>query len=342
MRKQLWIVSLAIALAACGGGDALSPAAATVSGARIPASELRETVDRCKKTDQFKQLAEQQGGPGKLARQFEQGFLAQLIRVEVVKAEAQERELEVSKKQIDDRVNQIRGQFPSEKEFQKAVKEQCLTFEQLEEIIEGQLLEQKLQTEVTAEVAPSEQEMRAYYQQNVGQFSTTEAQHILVDKQSLAARLSRQLKSASNKKVEPLFARLAKQYSKDKSNADRAGNLGVAGPGQFVPPFEEAMNSLDEGEVSGPVKTEFGYHVIRVINRDTKSFEEARPEIINQVSGSEQERVWQEFLQKTYKASDINVNPRYGKLDIETQRVVDEGAGDFPSTEDSPSPAESP
>ena len=62
------------------------------------------------------------------------------------------------------------------------------------------------------------------------------------------------------------FAQLAKKHSEDGS-APNGGNLGWMSPGELVPEFEQAMNQLNVGEVSDPVKTEFGWHLIQVIER---------------------------------------------------------------------------
>jgi peptidyl-prolyl cis-trans isomerase SurA len=63
------------------------------------------------------------------------------------------------------------------------------------------------------------------------------------------------------------FEELAKQYSLDALSAIKGGDLGWVGPGKLVPPFEAAMNKLKPGEISQPVKSNFGYHLIQVLAR---------------------------------------------------------------------------
>lgn len=78
------------------------------------------------------------------------------------------------------------------------------------------------------------------------------------------------------------FAALAKQYSKDPGSAEKGGDLGWASKGMFVGPFEEALFSMQKGELRGPIKTQFGYHILRLDDSEggqTKSFEEARAEL---------------------------------------------------------------
>jgi peptidyl-prolyl cis-trans isomerase C len=82
------------------------------------------------------------------------------------------------------------------------------------------------------------------------------ASHILVEKQSQALRVLEELKGGGN------FKELAKEHSTCPS-AKRGGDLGFFGRGQMVKEFEKAAYALDVGEVSGPVRTQFGYHVIK-------------------------------------------------------------------------------
>ena len=81
--------------------------------------------------------------------------------------------------------------------------------------------------------------------------------HILVEKQSEALAVLERLKNGES------FANLAKELSIDKGSGKRGGDLGYFGRGVMVKPFEEAAFKLEKGRTSEPVKTEFGYHIIR-------------------------------------------------------------------------------
>lgn len=85
------------------------------------------------------------------------------------------------------------------------------------------------------------------------------AAHILVDDQAKAFELLARIKSGEN------FEAIAKQYSKCPSKA-KGGDLGFFGKGQMVKKFEDAAFKGKKGEVVGPVKTEFGYHLIKIID----------------------------------------------------------------------------
>jgi peptidyl-prolyl cis-trans isomerase C len=81
--------------------------------------------------------------------------------------------------------------------------------------------------------------------------------HILVKKQSEAIAILERLKNGES------FANLAKQLSIDKASGKKGGDLGVFGRGMMVKPFEDTAFKLEKGQISEPVKTEFGYHIIK-------------------------------------------------------------------------------
>ena len=84
--------------------------------------------------------------------------------------------------------------------------------------------------------------------------------HILVQKQSEALALRDRLKKGES------FAKLAQDLSIDKGSGKRGGDLGYFGRGMMVKPFEDAAFKLEKGQISEPIKTEFGYHIIKRVD----------------------------------------------------------------------------
>ncbi|MEA2447839.1 MAG: foldase protein PrsA, partial [Actinomycetota bacterium] len=240
--------------------------------------------------------------------------------------------------EVADRIGQIQDDFPSESAFQEALKEQGLDQDQLERLVRDSLLEEELRSQVTAEAEPSEQELEDYYDAHTDDYAQTRAQHILVDNKNLAEQIAIQARTAPKKKADSVFAKLAKDFSTDKSNAKNGGDLGFFSTGELVPPFEQAAAALDIGEVSDPVKTEFGWHVIRITDRKVSTFDEVRDRIAQELSATTEDRVWTEWLSAAYRSADVKVNPRYGELDTESGQVVDATVDDIPGAESSSSP----
>ena len=146
--------------------------------------------------------------------------------------------------------------------------------------------------QVRQQVTVPQNELEAFYKQNAAQYSTPEqlaASHILFklegkDDAAVRKQADEVLKRA---KAGEDFAALAKQYSEDESNNTSGGSLGEFGRGTMVPEFEQAAFALKAGEISNePVKTSFGYHIIKVEKNQpatTRPLEQVRGEIEEQL-----------------------------------------------------------
>jgi peptidyl-prolyl cis-trans isomerase D len=169
--------------------------------------------------------------------------------------------------------------------------------------------ELRLET-IAAQMTPSEQDLRKLYDQDKARFVQSErrrGRHILIqsaDAKSDAEALKKAEAALADVRGGKDFAEVAKAVSQDAGTAPQGGDLGFAERGQFVGPFEEALFSMQPGEIRGPVKTQFGYHVIRLEEVEagkTKSFDEARVDLAAQARsdmaadefGSRQERLQQ-------------------------------------------------
>ena len=157
----------------------------------------------------------------------------------------------------------------------------------LPETVDLQYLE-LTRAQAESKVDVSEQALKDYYEQVKERFESPErrkGRHILITAtdglddaaaQKKAQELTDKAKSGAD------FAQLAKENSKDPGSAQQGGDLGWAQKGMFVGPFEDALFSMQPGEIRGPVKTQFGYHVLKLENVEAghqQSFEEARAEV---------------------------------------------------------------
>ena len=329
-----------IALVFGGCGNLLEPAAAVVHGTKITIDEIQQATDEFEQSPQYKRLA-QQGDADAITREFEQSYLSSLIRRAVLEPEAEELGVEVTDAEVQDQLDAIASEFPSQSAFEEALKEEGLTLDQLTQLVEDRALEEKLRAEVTRDVGPSEAELRAHYEDNIEDFQETAAQHILVGKRTLATDIARQLQDASKNEVEGLFKRLAAAHSTDNSTKDSAGDLGYFTPGDFVPEFQDGADALEIGEVSDPVRSEFGWHVIRVTDRQKIPFEAARDQIAVEIGGTTEEDAWQAWVRAAYEGADVEVNPRYGEFNLATQAIEDVSPRTVPGGEVTP-PAPTP
>lgn len=331
--RKLAVAALAaLALSSC---NLVEPAAAMVNGKKIPVEEVQKAVDEFKASPEFARLGSQ-GDADAITREFEQSYLATLIRREVLTPEAEARGVEVTDEEVSEQLEEIQSEFASPSAFEEALKEQGLTLAQLEQLIADRQLEQKLRESVNEDLAPEDAEIQAYYEENIEDFQETEAQHILVKKEALARDIADQLQDAPRSQMRSLFARLAKQHSTDKTNKADGGKLGFFAPGQFVPEFQEGADAVEVGEISEPVKTEFGFHVIWVTDREPVDIDEVRGQIVAEISGVDEETAWQGWVKQAYLDAEVEVNPRYGEFNLETQQIEDASPRTVPGAEETP------
>jgi foldase protein PrsA len=340
--KKLVVLTALGALILGGCAELFDPAAAVVGTDKITVDEVNEGLEQFVETQEYERLAAQ-GDSDAIKREFEQAFLSQEIRKAIMAPEAERREIEVGEDEVNERIDEIQNDFPSQGAFEEALREQGITPEQLEELVFQSVLEEKLRAEVTEESGPTEEDLETFYDENIDEFTETRAQHILVDEQALAAEIAQQLQAAPEGRLDGLFAQLARRYSTDDSNANNGGDLGFfSRRSGFADRFVATAEDLAIGQVSDPVQTQFGYHVIRVTDRRVPPFERVSEQIAEQLGADTEEEVWQEWLRSAYARADIRVNSRYGELDLETQQVVDPSAETIPGAEEpAPSPTAS-
>lgn len=157
------------------------------------------------------------------------------------------------------------------------------------------LLKDYAVNKIISKVEATEEEASKYYAENKDSFNKPEsvtASHILVDNEDKANEIIEELNNGLS------FEEAAKNYSSCPSK-DAGGNLGEFSKGQMVPEFEEAAFSMEEGRISQPVKSQFGYHIIKVTNKSTEgtsTFEDVKDQIIKQVSLMKQQSLYMEKI----------------------------------------------
>jgi len=157
------------------------------------------------------------------------------------------------------------------------------------ESVHLQFAELRLETLAAQQQQLSDADLRAAYEKEKSRLEVPEkrhARHILITGKDDAAALAQAQQVLAQAKAGKDFGALAKQYSQDPGSAQNGGDLGWAERSAFVKPFADALFAMKAGEITGPVKTQFGYHIIRLDEIQAskgKSFEEARPELEAQV-----------------------------------------------------------
>lgn len=177
----------------------------------------------------------------------------------------------------------------------------------------------------------TEQDIQARYQERVKALSGNEqrrAAHILIkvdNKTKDAAALAKIKDIEKRVRAGEDFSKLAKEFSQDEGSVASGGDLGFTGRGQFVPEFDKAMFAMKAGEVSAPVKSEYGYHLIKLLEVRTEaapSLASLRAELEQEAREAKAEDLYQERIEKlnevTYEAADLKGPSAQFKLPIRT------------------------
>jgi peptidyl-prolyl cis-trans isomerase C len=170
------------------------------------------------------------------------------------------------------------------------------------------LVVQRLMKEYQKPPVISDEEAKKYYDDNTGLFSATQikASHILVKDEDAARKLHAELKADKSK-----FADKAKELSIDKTSGAKGGDLGKFGQGRMVPEFERAAFALKAGEMSEPVKTQYGWHVILVNEREEgerKPFDQVKEQIKTTLRNKQLQDNVQAKFESLKKAANVQID----------------------------------
>ena len=273
-----------------GMAEALDPTdqtvAVVVNGEDITKGQIAEEVARLSR--QFggmspEQMGEMQGALGGQATD-------NLISRRLVEQRIKEEGITVSPEEVDERMAEVMANFGSEEELSERLAMMGVTVDMVKHEMETGLAVEKLLARHIPQAEVTDADTRAYYDDNPGQFTQPErvgASHILVktedtdteavkqEARSEAERLLGELKGGAD------FAQLAAEHSDCPSSAN-GGDVGLFGRGQMVKPFEDAAFAMGIGEISDVVETQFGYHIIKVTEREEEqmvAFDEVEEDI---------------------------------------------------------------
>jgi parvulin-like peptidyl-prolyl isomerase len=332
VKKLLFLPVALVALAVLGGAcGPVSSYAATVNGERLSQQSLTDELEAIRDNKDYAQAVEQalaQGGEklaGSGKNTFDAGFVAQVLTrqifLELVAQELKDRKIEVKPADLDKARKDQEQQFEQQFEGKKV-------WEAFPESYRDTLVLRSAQVNVLQEAlskAPDEAAIKAYYDEHVKEFEATCTRHILAsfpgDRRSDPSPPPPDVDAATKAKAQGWkdridkgedFAAMAKAESGDTGSGARGGDLGCEGG--FVQEFTDAVNGLQPGQTSGPVMTQFGYHIIQVVSRKQKTLEEAKPQIEQTLSQESQNAV-QGFLEEAVEKANVKINPKYGKFD---------------------------
>jgi parvulin-like peptidyl-prolyl isomerase len=285
---------------------------AVVDGDKISKAQLDEAFD---KAVQMTGIKAADLTPDQKLEGYRQ-ILDELITEKLVNKAAAG--ITVPQADVDAQIAKIKAQFPSEEDFSKQLTQVGQTPEQLSETIKKMLQQQRwLESQLAGKTEVTEDEAKKFYEENKTEFSqpeTVKASHILfrVNKEDSEEVVNQKLKAAQGaearaKKGED-FTALAKELSEEPGAKESGGDLGFFPKDRMVPEFAEVAFTEKVGEVSDPVRTQFGWHVIKVTDKKpagTLPYDEVKSQLLTYLKAKKQEEAAQEVLKSLRDSAKI-------------------------------------
>lgn len=234
-------------------------------------------------------------------------LLESMINEKLLLQEANRRNIKVPSQDVEAHINMLKERYGEA--FTNALVQQGLTEDEYRKELAEQMIVNKLREEVTKDISVTEEEAMAYYDQHKDEFAQPEmvrVRHILVKTEEEAKKVMERVKKRGED-----FEKVAKEVSIDEGSKDKGGDLGYFSRGRMVKPFEDAAFSLKKkGEIKGPVKTQFGYHIIQLVDRKEPhkmEFSEVKDRILNDLKNEKEQKKMDDLVNELRSKANIKV-----------------------------------
>ncbi len=255
---------------------------------------------------------------------LEVNIIDSLLVVKILEQYAAKNSITVDQGEIDEQMNAIVASYPSESDFESDLKVKDIDRGFLEYELKSQILRTKIYTDATASIITTEELTKEYYDENMETLfvipSRVRVSHILsmfpwVEDSSLEE--NDQAKENTKEKIEFVeeklengaeFGDMAREYSDDTVTGGDGGDLGFITEGQMVEEFENTAFLLEVGEVSGIIETQFGYHILKVFDREegrVQGYDEVKDDLSVYLSELKKTEKWEEFIMELIDNAEI-------------------------------------
>lgn len=292
-------IALAGSLVACSGAN--KDAAAKVGGVEIPMADYYKSyaarVNQLTSMYGEDVLKNKEDGKKSTDELLREQAITDLTTTEALKQDAEKSKITVSDEEVNKKLDEIKAQLGGEEAFNKFLKENGLPKEYVAENMKNQMLVGKYTQEKLKELEPTEEEVKKQYEDNKDSYYKAKASHILVDDLKEANVLRKKILKGED------FAKLARENSKDTGSAQNGGSLGEFTSGQMVEAFDKEIAKMKVGDISEPITTQFGYHIIKLEDKKPLEFDAVKDQIKAQL----QQEKFKEYIDKVKKDAKIKI-----------------------------------
>jgi hypothetical protein len=321
------VLLVALVVSACGANR---PEVARVGERDVDDADLRQAVALQQALADLQGApcgGEPTGGESESAACNRVALSGELLWLAVV-GYADANDIKAAEDEVDGAISQLEAQFGADM-LQQALDANEVTRDDLF-TLGTRILTIRAVRAAIAEERIGAEELRSQYEERALEFTTIEADHILVKTEAEAKSVFRRVRDAT----EAQFMGLARKVSTEPGAEDSGGKLGTAPATQYVTEFAEATVALEPGEVSQPVQTQFGWHVIYLVDKEVTPFAEAKAGLLEPLA----DREFQGWLTDRAEELGVEVDPKYGRFDPDTFSITPVRSTDPEGEPASPAP----
>ncbi|TDL76693.1 foldase [Rhodococcus qingshengii] len=237
-----------------------------------------------------------------MVKQYGAATVEQLIADKIVASEAKKQKITISDEELNKEVDKLKESYGGEEGFEQVLASNNTTVDVLKEDLKNYLTMRKL---IEPQIKITDEELKTYFDENkdsLGEAEQVKASHILIEDESTAKEIKQKLADGAD------FAELAKEYSTDEGSKENGGELGFFPRGTMVTEFEDVAFSLPINEISEPVKSDYGYHIIKVEEKKEAkeaNFDESKAAIKETLIDEKMESEYTTWLEGKKKDYDI-------------------------------------
>ena len=238
----------------------------------------------------------------KMVEQYGSATVNQIISDKIVAAEAAKQKVTVSDSAVNKEIDNLREQYGGDDAFNQALESNNTTLTVVKNDLKNYLILKKL---MEPDIKITDEEMKTYFEENIDSYASAEqvkASHILVADEKTAKEIKQKLDNGED------FAALAKKYSTDEGTKANGGELGYFTKGTMVTEFDNVAFSLPVNTISDPVKTQYGYHIIKVEAKkaaQAANYEDSKAQIKETLFDQKVDSQYQTWLDSKKKSYDI-------------------------------------
>lgn len=211
-----------------------------------------------------------------LNKQYGSAALETLIQDQVITLEAEKQKVTASDAEVDAQYKKVETQYGGADALESALKSNNMSKSDFKANLKTYVLASKM---IEKDLDTSDKTLKAYLKENQSTFDTAaqvKASHILVEKKATATKIKKELDTGGD------FAKLAKKYSTDTATKSKGGDLGYFTKSEMVEEFATQAFNMKKGDISDPIKTDYGYHIIKVtgtVDAKTAKYEDVKDKV---------------------------------------------------------------